>query len=309
MVDGTGAAAVFGGSHLRHAGGPGGRRQRQHLPERSERHPQSHPERGRHHHRRRRGLGQCRRHRHGSPASYNPTGLAFDPAGNLLVLDGGNSAIRRIDASGVVTTLSRRPGPDSSAAFSERAASSPSLPRADWWQTPPARCTSPARAIRSSARSVRSGTISTFAGSQTSGFVDGVGTAARFVGMCRFSSAFLSFDSSGNLYVTDNLSHRHSQDHPRGRGLDADRGEQHPRSIHKARRFRPARWSSTRRPSSAAPSSTPGGNFYVYRRLLAAEDRPVMPSATATRATAMQEWRHARRVAHRHLACRARRRS
>ena len=133
----------------------------------------------------------------------NPSGLAFDPAGNLLVLDGGNGAIRRIDALGIVTTLSR-----SGAGFvggiigtgSQLFVPSQGGLVADAAGT--MYIAGPNYPLVSKVSP--SGTVSTFAGSQTSGFVDGVGTAARFVGMAH-NSAFLSFDSSGNLYVTDNL--------------------------------------------------------------------------------------------------------
>lgn len=141
----------------------------------------------------------------GTAARFNgPAGLALDAGGNLLVLDGVNSAIRRIDAAGTVTTLSR-----TGAGFlggilgtnSQLFVSSQSGMVVDAAGT--MYIAGPNFPLVSKVSP--SGTVSTFAGSQTSGFVDGVGTAARFVGMPA-SSAFLSFDSSGNLYVTDNSS-------------------------------------------------------------------------------------------------------
>ncbi len=36
---------------------------------------------------------------------YYPSGIAFDPAGNLIVADGGNNRVRKIDTSGTITTI------------------------------------------------------------------------------------------------------------------------------------------------------------------------------------------------------------
>jgi IPT/TIG domain/NHL repeat len=78
----------------------------------------------------------------GSSASFkNPENGAFDNLGNLYVADYGNNEIRKVDASGNVTT---------------------------------------------------------FAGSTSSGFTDGKGTAARF-----YAPSGLCFDNQGNLYVSD----------------------------------------------------------------------------------------------------------
>lgn len=130
---------------------------------------------------------------------FNPTGLAFDSGGNVLVLDGGNSAIRRIDATGAVTTLTKTGSgfiagsigtgnqlyvPSQSSAVVD-AAGTMYVGGHDY---------SIVYAISAS------GVLSAFAGSQTTGFADGVGAAAKFSGPVDFS-----FDAAGNLYVTDNL--------------------------------------------------------------------------------------------------------
>ena len=56
---------------------------------------------------------------------YHPSGVAVDRAGNLYIADGGNRRIRRVDSSGIITTiagiglgrLSRRDGPANLAAL------------------------------------------------------------------------------------------------------------------------------------------------------------------------------------------------
>jgi hypothetical protein len=130
---------------------------------------------------------------------YGPTGLAFDSAGNVLVVDGGNSAIRRIDAAGAVTTLTKNGSGfvagaigtsaqlyvPSQSSVAVDAAGTMYLGGHDY---------PIAYAITTS------GVLSAFAGSHTSGFADGVGAAATFSGPVDFS-----FDAAGNLYVTDNL--------------------------------------------------------------------------------------------------------
>ncbi len=130
---------------------------------------------------------------------YAPTGLAFDSAGNLLVMDGGNSAIRRIAATGTVTTLARNglgfvagsigTGTQlfvvSQSSVAVDAAGTLYVGGHDY----------PIVYAISAA-----GVVSAFAGGQTSGFADGVGAAAKFSGPVDFS-----FDAAGNLYVTDNL--------------------------------------------------------------------------------------------------------
>jgi sugar lactone lactonase YvrE len=83
----------------------------------------------------------------GTAAKFNsPIGVAVDAAGNVYVGDQGNNMIRKITATGVV---------------------------------------------------------STFAGSVTSGYANGIGTSAKF-----FNPMGLAVDLSGNVYVADNNNHR-----------------------------------------------------------------------------------------------------
>ena len=129
----------------------------------------------------------------------NPTGLAFDAAGNLLVVDGGNLAIRRIDATGAVTTLAKN-----GAGFVAGAIGTPSQLVIDT-QSSVAMDAAGTMYVGGHALPIvyaitASGVVTAFAGSQTSGFADGIGAAAKFSG-----PVDLSFDAAGNLYVTDNV--------------------------------------------------------------------------------------------------------
>ncbi|HEY5609740.1 MAG TPA: hypothetical protein VIL97_00925 [Thermoanaerobaculia bacterium] len=51
----------------------------------------------------------------GGPATQarlaNPSGLAFDPDGNLYIADSGNNRVRKVDASGIITTVAGNGAP------------------------------------------------------------------------------------------------------------------------------------------------------------------------------------------------------
>jgi sugar lactone lactonase YvrE len=135
-----------------------------------------------------------------------PHGITADTSGNLYVTDtehfpqpigsGHNSTIRKITASGVVTTLAGTPGVFGSAdgvgaaaQFNEpqgiTADSAGNLYVADTYNG----------TIR---KITPSGVVSTFAGTVGSGSADGNGAAARF----SYPSGITS-DAAGNLYVAD----------------------------------------------------------------------------------------------------------
>ncbi|TDW97633.1 NHL repeat-containing protein [Dinghuibacter silviterrae] len=126
---------------------------------------------------------------------HNPTGVAIDATGNLYVADTRNNMIRKITPVGVVTTFAGS-GAAASVDGTGRAASfnSPIWVTVDGndniYVTEMGTCK--LRKITSQ------GVVTTFAGRDTSGSSDGIGTAASFArpeGMCT--------DTNGNIYLAD----------------------------------------------------------------------------------------------------------
>jgi len=126
-----------------------------------------------------------------------PGGVALDGAGNLYVADTGNSIIRKISSTGVVTTVA---GSASNQDFRD------GVGTAAWFNSPAAVALDNAgnlyvadagnAVIRKIAPD---GTVSTVAGaSGAPGSADGTGAAARFN-----QPSGIAVDSAGNLYVAD----------------------------------------------------------------------------------------------------------
>ena len=127
-----------------------------------------------------------------------PSGLTFDPSGNLYVVDVGYNLIRKIAAGNVSTlagsgTAGYTDGFGSSASFNtiEQIAtdSSGNIYVADYYN----------HVIR---RVTPAGMVSTFAGNGTQGYADGALLSASFN-----SLSGVAFDSVGNLYVADSENH------------------------------------------------------------------------------------------------------
>jgi len=145
----------------------------------------------------------------GTAASFNyPYGVALDGAGNVYVAEQVNNRIRKISPAGIVTTLAGS-GIDGSANGTGTAASfyAPSGVAVD-------RAGNVYVADRNNSliRKISStGIVTTFAGSGTRAFADGIGTAASFNG-----PSGVTVDEAGNVYVADGFNNRIRKISPAG---------------------------------------------------------------------------------------------
>ncbi len=138
---------------------------------------------------------------------YNDVRLTIDAAGNLYAIDVGNAAIRKITPGGIVSTLAGNgttgyaDGVGTAARFYNPTGIA--IDAAGDLYVSEGRDANRIRKI------TPTGVVSTVAGStvlgitigaddSNQGFVNGVGTAARFA-----QPAGLAFDAAGNLYVAD----------------------------------------------------------------------------------------------------------
>ena len=134
----------------------------------------------------------------GSAARFNsPFGVATDSAGNVYVTDRGNSTIRKITPSGLVSTLAGTPGAYGSADGRGAAAS---FNDSHGIATDSASNVYVADSGSNTIRKITpSGVVSTLAGTPGAyGSADGSGAAASFG-----SQTGVATDSTGNVYVAD----------------------------------------------------------------------------------------------------------
>jgi streptogramin lyase len=135
----------------------------------------------------------------GTAASfYTPSGVTTDNSGNVYVADRNNFRIRKIIPTGEVTTFAGS-----------------GIPGSEDGTGPAASFSSPAGVATDTSGNVYvadnykirkitpAGVVSTLAGSEISGFADGIGTAASFGG-----SMGIATDTLGNVYVADGYNNR-----------------------------------------------------------------------------------------------------
>ncbi len=139
----------------------------------------------------------------GSEARFrNPTGLAADEAGNLFIADSSNHTIRKMSATGVVTTFAGTPG-----GFGGR--NDGVGPAASFWNPGGLALDKTGRLLVADGRNhtirriTADGTVTTLAGrAGSSGTSDGTLLEARFE-----SPAGLTVGTDGTLFVTDSGNH------------------------------------------------------------------------------------------------------
>ena len=133
-----------------------------------------------------------------------PTEIVFDASGNMIIADGGNHRIRRIDTTGIVTTIAGIGTAGYSGDFGPAVLAQLNTP---WGLTFDASGSLLfTDALNAVVRKVdSSGTISTVAGNGTTGY-NGDGIAATSAEMNVPRGVVV--DSSGNIYIADTLNHR-----------------------------------------------------------------------------------------------------
>ncbi|NBV85432.1 MAG: hypothetical protein EBS01_04025, partial [Verrucomicrobia bacterium] len=132
---------------------------------------------------------------------YNPRGVAVDASGTLYVADLSNQLIRKVTASGVVTTL---------AGVTQSAGNLDGTGTAAQFYNPCGTAVDSLgnvyvadQAWHTIRKITPDGKVSTWAGlSQNSGSANGTGTGARFSG-----PSGVAVDASGNVYVADSGNH------------------------------------------------------------------------------------------------------
>ena len=129
------------------------------------------------------------------PSFFSPAGVAVDGSGNIYVADYGNNLIRKITVSGVVSTL---------AGSGNQGSINAGGVLASFNQPTGIAVDAGGNVFIGDAGNDRirkitpDGTVTTFAGSDSTGFADGPAAAASF-----FHPEGVALDAAGNIYVAD----------------------------------------------------------------------------------------------------------
>jgi sugar lactone lactonase YvrE len=145
----------------------------------------------------------------GSAARFaRPTGIAVGPDGSVYIADKDNNAIRKITASGAVTTLAGT----SSAGFADGAGTAARFDKPSGLALESSGNLFVADRNNNRIRKVApDGTTTTFAGTGVGAFADGTAGGAKF-----YNPTGLAFDAAGNLLVADKSNRRIRQIAPDG---------------------------------------------------------------------------------------------
>ena len=135
---------------------------------------------------------------------HGPTGLALDTAGNLYIADTQNNRIRKVNTSGVITTVAGG-GPNNGVIGDGGPATSASLnsPRAVMVDSAGNLYIADAGNNRVRKVTASSGIINTVAGNGTTGMQGMVGDGGPAVNASLSVPVGMGLDSAGNLYIAD----------------------------------------------------------------------------------------------------------
>jgi len=129
------------------------------------------------------------------PTFNSPSGLALDATGNIYVADWGNNLIREIATTGAVTTFAG----SGFAGYTDATGTLASFTMPTGLAIDPQGNLFVADAGNNLIREINpSGAVTTVAGSDTTGYVDGLGPAAVF-----FNPMGVAVDGNDNIYVAD----------------------------------------------------------------------------------------------------------
>ena len=130
---------------------------------------------------------------------YYPYSSVVDTRGNIYVTDQGNSIIRKITPSGVVSTLAG----SGTAGYADGIGVAASFSNPKGLAIDSVGNIYVADAVNNRIRKVTSkGVVTTIAGNGNTGFIDGFGTQASF-----YNPSAIAIDALGNLYVADEKNH------------------------------------------------------------------------------------------------------